>query len=393
MFDIKERFVTNSEHIKPPTISLNSKMEVEIAALLHDIGHGPFGHTMDFLLDRIGWDPDKRHEYFGVKTITDENSAINSKLMTSTKVLNLDIGNICRIMDGKPPITIEGRELSGSETFYYSFLGHIIGSAVNADRIDYLMRDSYHTGVRMVSVDLTGIFDALRLFGYYTSPGEEDVEVDLAFDLEGMWAIEGMLLSHIAMYKTVYHNITHRILQEMLVRAFESYIENKYSDPTNLSEEDVYDLMKLTDQEAATTLQQMKESGEILKRILERRPYHCVLEIPWGRMSPLVKKMIRKYQGAKEAIPELEKIVSDECQNISPREILIDLPTLKYMSVDVPLVEKIDERKYRATSLTSESEVAVMLGRIPFVDKLTVAVANKQDVPRAREIVKKLFHL
>jgi len=43
--------------------------------------------------------------------------------------------------------------------------------------------------------------------------------------------------------------------------------------------------------------------------------------------------------------------------------------------------------------LIAESEVAEMLGKIPFVDKMTVAVANKQDIPRARKIVEKLFHL
>lgn len=391
-FDIKERFITNSEHIKPPKIPLSSQMEVEMAALLHDIGHGPFGHTMDFLLDRVGWDPNKRHEYFGIKKITDENSEINKKLMASTNILNLDIQNICGFIDGNPPVTIGGRQLTGSEPFYYAFLGHIISSAVNADRMDYLMRDAHHTGVRMVAIDLTGIFDALRLFGYFTSLGEKDTEIDLAFDLEGLWAIEGMLLSHIAMYKTVYHNFTHRILQEMLVRAFESYLEKKYGNLTSISEEDVYKLMKLTDHEAMTLLQEQEESGEILKRIFERHPYHRVLEIPWSRMSPLVKKIIRKFQGAKEAIPELEKLVSDECPNISPREIIIDLPTLKYLSVDIHLLEKLSEGKHRVTNLNVESDVAVMLGRVPFVDKMTIAIAKKVDIPSARKMVKKLFH-
>lgn len=392
-FNLGERFVTSSKKIEPPEILRASQMEVEIAALLHDIGHGPFGHTMDFLLDRIGWDPDKRHEYFGVKKIKDENSMINRRLVASTKDSDMDLRNICRLIEGNPPVAISGKDLSANEMFRYSFLGQIIGSAVNADRIDYLMRDSYHTGVRMVSIDLTGIFEALRLFGGPTTVGKKDIEIDLAFDLKGMWAIEGMLLSHIAMYKTVYHNITHRILQEMVVRAFEAYIEEEYGNPTKLLEKDVYALMNLTDHESMTLLQEHKESKEILNRVIERRPYHCVLEIPWSRMSPLVKKLITKFQGAKEAIPALERVVSKECANLSPRGILIDLPTLKTLTVEIPLVEKGDDGTYRLTTLTSESDVAVMLGKIPFVDKMTVAVADEQEAEKTKKKVKELFYL
>lgn len=383
----RSRFVARSRDIPRPTIPPKTRMEVEMAALLHDIGHGPFGHTMDFLLDRVGFDKKKRHEYFGVRMIMDSNTEINSRL----KEEKLSIENIGRLINGSPPIKVNGKKLSGDRARYYAFLGHIVKSAVSADHIDYLMRDSYYTGVRMVALDLTGILSGLRLHAYHLVPGQKKIaQIDLAFDIGAMEALVSMLLSHTVMYKTVYHDRIHRILQEMIVRAFESYMENRFGDLKKLTEDNIYEIMTLTDDEALAELRRHDESRRIIDRVLGRRYYHFVLEIPWTRMPVTLISHFREHPEIREEMFNHEEKIAKIC-GLSPREVIIDVPELRYPDVHVRLLERQDGRTYRDTNLEAESDIVKAIVKIPFIDRLTVAVSEIEAVSKVRETVKKTF--
>ena len=388
-FQIEERFATAFKEIRAPEIGFKTRAEVETAALLHDIGHGPFGHTMDFLLSRIGFDPLKRHEYFGIKKVSSQESNIRDKLISQ----DLDVQNICNLIEGKPPIRVDDRELSPDEMLYYSFLGQIVDSPISSDRIDYLIRDAYYSGVRMVSLDLTGILAALRLHAYYPHPGEPAVQIDLAFDIEAMWALEAALLSHTAMYKTVYHNRTHRVLQEMVVRAFESYIQKKYGSIEKISEDDVYDIMNLADHEAIGYLQEYEESREIIRRVMERRPYETALEIPWNRMPEPLKRYSERLGGARQRVRDLETLFVKQCGHLSAGELIIDIPVVRYPSMVIPLVQKRENGSFVSTSLLAESDIVKALAKIPFIDKIIVAVSKSDAIPAVRAVARDIFHL
>ncbi|MCX4248021.1 HD domain-containing protein [Paraliomyxa miuraensis] len=147
------------------------------AALLHDVGHGPFSHTFEAVL------PDGRaHEEWTSSIILDPGTEVHAALRsldpTAPELVE-------RLVHGRSPIRHLARAVSG--TF-------------DVDRCDYLLRDSYMTGVRYGLLDLDWLLTALRL---YLPPG--DTAAALAVDGEkGLTAVEGFFLNRLYMYRQVY---------------------------------------------------------------------------------------------------------------------------------------------------------------------------------------------
>lgn len=147
------------------------------AALLHDVGHGPFSHTFEAVL------PDARaHEDWTSSIILDPGSEVHAVL----RELDPQVPALVeRLVHGQSPIRHLARAVSG--TF-------------DVDRCDYLLRDSYMTGVRYGLLDLEWLLAALRL---HLPPG--DTAAALAVDGEkGLTAVEGFFLNRLYMYRQVY---------------------------------------------------------------------------------------------------------------------------------------------------------------------------------------------
>lgn len=147
------------------------------AALLHDVGHGPFSHTFEAVL------PDARaHEDWTSAIILDPGTEVHAVLHALDPAMP---GLVERLVHGHSPIRHLARAVSG--TF-------------DVDRCDYLLRDSYMTGVRYGLLDLDWLLAALRL---YLPPG--DTAAALAVDGEkGLTAVEGFFLNRLYMYRQVY---------------------------------------------------------------------------------------------------------------------------------------------------------------------------------------------
>lgn len=147
------------------------------AALLHDVGHGPFSHTFEAVL------PDARaHEDWTSSIILDPGTEVHAVLHSIDPQMP---GLVERLVHGHSPIRHLARAVSG--TF-------------DVDRCDYLLRDSYMTGVRYGLLDLDWLLAALRL---YLPDG--DTAAALAVDGEkGLTAVEGFFLNRLYMYRQVY---------------------------------------------------------------------------------------------------------------------------------------------------------------------------------------------
>jgi hypothetical protein len=147
------------------------------AALLHDVGHGPFSHTFEAVL------PDARaHEEWTSSIILDPDTEVHAVLHAIDPQVPALVE---RLVHGHSPIRHLARAVSG--TF-------------DVDRCDYLLRDSYMTGVRYGLLDLDWLLAALRL---YLPDG--DHAAALAVDGEkGLTAVEGFFLNRLYMYRQVY---------------------------------------------------------------------------------------------------------------------------------------------------------------------------------------------
>ncbi|QGQ93669.1 HD domain-containing protein [Paenibacillus psychroresistens] len=162
------------------------------AALLHDIGHGPFSHSIEKTFET-------NHEDWSVRMVL-ENTEVNA---------------ILRRVDEDFPMKVAGVI---NKTYSKEIVISLISSQLDADRMDYLLRDAYFTGVHYGTFDLERILRVVRPF-----------KGRIVVKESGMHAIEDYLMSRYQMYWQVYfHPVTRSaeiLLAKILQRAKVLYEE------------------------------------------------------------------------------------------------------------------------------------------------------------------------
>lgn len=167
------------------------------AALLHDVGHGPLSHVFESFMG-------VHHETWTRQIILDRTSAIHNILRSHHAALP---GEVVQIIEGesKP-----------------AYLSQIISSQLDADRFDYLLRDSASTGVKYGIYDLERLLHVLRL-----DPRGETILVAA----NGVQAVEKYLQARYHMYSQVYLHKTVRaaecVFGKLLIRAADLIRKNQ----------------------------------------------------------------------------------------------------------------------------------------------------------------------
>lgn len=164
---------------KGALISGEEAEAVTIAILLHDIGHGPFSHTLEKLLIK-----GTSHEQLSIRMMEALNNTFDGKLGMAL--------NIFRGQYSKP------------------FLHQLVSSQLDMDRLDYLNRDSFFTGVA------EGVIGYDRIIKMLTVKNNE-----LMVESKGMYSIEKFLISRRLMYWQVYLHKTVLAAEQMLVKIIE----------------------------------------------------------------------------------------------------------------------------------------------------------------------------
>jgi uncharacterized protein len=160
------------------------------AALLHDLGHGPYSHLFEDVLPVA-----RRHEAWTVEAIRAPETEVNRALEALSPGMSERVAGL----------------LSGQ--YRLPYLVRAVSGRLDVDRCDYLLRDSHMTGVRYGLYDLDWL---LRALSFAQGPGREWV---LAIDgRKGLPPIEGFFLGRNFMYQQVYHHKATRAA-ESLVRA------------------------------------------------------------------------------------------------------------------------------------------------------------------------------
>ncbi|MEX2196534.1 MAG: HD domain-containing protein [Thermoleophilaceae bacterium] len=178
------------------TVSDEDISTVRTAALLHDIGHGPFSHVSEAVLD-------DRNNVRGV------HESISVAIMRTDEQLHAAFGTeLCQ----------RAAELVGHEGDFAvrTALRDIVSGPTDADKLDYLQRDSYFAGVQYGKYDLGRLIDTVTII----NPG--GVETYLGFMEDGLWAVEGLLLARHHMHRQVYGHKT-RIATDILVERALTY--------------------------------------------------------------------------------------------------------------------------------------------------------------------------
>lgn len=172
-----------------------------IAALLHDLGHGPFSHTFEGVQDRRG--AKKRHEHWTKEIIQRPNGDIWPLLTAFGDEFAVAVADIFT--------TEEPRDI------YHA----IVSSSFDADRLDYLRRDRLMTGIGAGAIDFDWLLEHVRIGQVrLNEPDEiEDEEIRVetfCLDIKALPAAEQFLLSRYTMHEQVYFHKTTRCVEKMV---------------------------------------------------------------------------------------------------------------------------------------------------------------------------------
>lgn len=228
------------------------------SALLHDVGHGAFSHTFEKLFDTD-------HEAITRQLITSPDTEINRILLQVSPDFPNKVAAVINHTYPNPQVV------------------QLISSQCDADRMDYLLRDSYFTGVHYGNFDINRILRVMRPY-----------QGGIIFDYAGMHAIEDYLVSRYQMYMQVYFHPVSRamemILHSLLKRAKDLYEKNPsyfqmsspFLVPFLKDEWGLEDYLRLDDGVMRTYFQQWLATSDdailtdLANRFINRKPFKSV---------------------------------------------------------------------------------------------------------------------
>jgi len=262
-----------AEKISPKSEKNAYAREFMAAALLHDIGHYPFSHAIEKF---IGIENGASHERQTLNIIQ------NAEIAKILKKEKLDIGIICDLISGKGKY------------------GKLIAGQIDVDRLDYLKRDSYYTGVAYGVIEADVIIKNLAL-----------KNKNYIFGIKYLPAMESILISRYMMYSMVYMHHKTLVANSMLRAAFSEALKAGEIWADQVIEFDDIDFISAL--RASQT-----PAKELVNQISNRRLYAEAIKFDKEDFDDFSK--IRKIKN----IAEIESLIAAELK-IKNYEILINI--------------------------------------------------------------------
>ncbi|MEH7888634.1 phosphohydrolase [Elizabethkingia meningoseptica] len=157
-------------------ISQEEEKAALLAILLHDVGHGPYSHALESVLMN-----DCHHERLSILLMEKLNEEFNGQLALAIQMFQ-----------GK---------------YHRKFFNQLVSSQLDVDRLDYLKRDSFYTGVTEGNVNTQRIISMMNVH-----------DDELVIDAKGIYSIENFLTARMFMYWQVYFHKTSAVAEHLLIK-------------------------------------------------------------------------------------------------------------------------------------------------------------------------------
>jgi len=271
----------------PTDFEENMRKTLKVAALLHDVGHAPFSHLFEpMLVKYLG----KTHEDMSTRIILE--SELHDTLMSE----GLDAKTLSKLCVGK---------LDDPKR---AFLDQIIQSSVDVDKMDFVLRDSYHTGAGYGDVDI------FRLI--YTM---DVLNGNLAVDVTALSTLESFILARLESFRTIYFHRTSRAAQIMLLKA----LECAKNDLGISRLESVDEYLALDDDAVWPILRKNEKSRAIVADLDRRKLLKCAYEKTFFVKDEFLSSLFTKEAVRVKMEEDIARMAKVDVANVN-----IDLPSL-----------------------------------------------------------------
>jgi len=298
-------------------INKDDWQKLRMAAMLHDVGHGPFSHVYEDVLSKY-------------RKMTHEDV---SRWLIQNSVLKEIISDAGYSPEEISELSV-GRLTSGRS----KLLNQVISGHFDVDIMDYLVRDSHHTGVEYGYVDVERLIGSIVL-----------VDDTLAMNVNAMAALESFYIARYMMFKAVYFHKTVRAAEIMASKAMD--IANDALGLTSFKTPEEF--LRLDDAYVVSNIISLKDDGklhyarDLMLRYNDRRLLKAVHETFLHHEHKLYPTLLGRIEIREKLAQEIADIA-----NVDPEYVIIDVPT----------VPSLPYRPLYGEKFESEIPIAIALG-------------------------------
>lgn len=298
---------------------------IRLAALLHDVGHGPYSHLFESVLSNVNGTKVK-HDWISTLIINNDpelKDILNDKAEKIIQLLNHE-----PVSDWEPSIS--------------TLASDVISSALDVDKMDYLRRDSYHIGVAY------GQFDLARIIHTITSTPEND-EKRICIKEKGKDSIENYRLCRYLMHAQVYQHHARITADQMFLRALDLAVKDEGVIPE--------DKLKVN----TTSFDGNEDFLDYYLKLDDKTIYDEIIKEKPDSKAAILLKDIQKRRLLKRACDILP---DKEIENaiIRDRVMKMEYPELQELSKEI--AEKVNLDYYNTIAYLSKIPVNLYEGEI-----------------------------
>lgn len=310
--------------------------ELRLAALLHDVGHTFFSHLSETIMESHF-----RDLYFTLKEAPEfkgldlKLSEMMSYLIVTSEPFHDFLDEVVHHYKRKLDLDNVARLIIHHPSDELAFMADVVSGPFDVDKLDYLVRDCYFTGIR-ADVDVERVVVSVALLDRKRFPATDPKwrRRSLVMLSGGVSILEQITFNKMLLFPAVYHHHKVRALECMVKSIFEIIWETGQVKDSRLRFENILDFYRLTEPEFFTLAREEAGLKPIIERLLNRELLErCLVLTPRYAEDPSgwIHLSKRHYEDNPEEIRWLRELIMQELpaevrRNISIHDLWVDIP-------------------------------------------------------------------